>query len=88
MTKIVINRCYGGFGLSEKAQQYLGVDDHYAFKDDRSNPKLVECVEELGEEANGDFADLAIVEIPDDVIWEVSEYDGYEHVAEQHRTWY
>lgn len=30
---------------------------------------------------------LAIVEIPDDVKWHVDEYDGNEHIAEDHRTW-
>jgi hypothetical protein len=49
---------------------------------------LIEVIEELGDAANGDCAELAIVEIPDDVEWEISEYDGREHVAEKHRTWY
>jgi hypothetical protein len=25
--------------------------------------------------------------VPDGVDWELSEYDGIEHVAEAHRTW-
>jgi len=53
----------------------------------RSDPLLVEVVEELGEKANGRCAELTIVEIPDDVEWHVAEYDGYEHIAENHRTW-
>lgn len=88
MLKVVINKCYGGYSLSLKAMEYLGTDDERAYIDDRSNPKLVACVEILGEDANGMCAELAIVEIPDDVAWEISEYDGFEHVAEQHRTWY
>jgi hypothetical protein len=28
-----------------------------------------------------------VVEIPDDVNWQVEEYDGMEHIAEKHRTW-
>jgi len=44
-------------------------------------------VEELGEKANGQCADLKIVEIPDDVEYEIEEYDGVEWVAENHRTW-
>jgi hypothetical protein len=28
-----------------------------------------------------------VIEIPDDVEWEVEEYDGLEWVAEKHRTW-
>ena len=27
--KVVINKCYGGFGLSEEACRELGVDDVY-----------------------------------------------------------
>jgi hypothetical protein len=54
---------------------------------DRTDPDLVAIVEKMGKAANGSYAELAIVEIPDDVVWEVAEYDGYEHVAEYHRIW-
>jgi hypothetical protein len=54
---------------------------------DRSDEVLVRLVEELGEEANSWAADLKIVEIPDDVEWQIEEYDGSEWVAEKHRTW-
>ena len=37
--------------------------------------------------ANGNHANLKIVEIPGDVKWHVEEYDGNEWVAEDHRTW-
>lgn len=53
----------------------------------RTDPVLVQVVEELGAEADGDFAELQAVEIPDDVNWQIEEYDGLEHVAECHRTW-
>lgn len=53
----------------------------------RNDPDLVAVVEALGEAANGSYAALTIIEIPDDVEWEVSEYDGLEHIAEKHRTW-
>lgn len=54
---------------------------------DRKDPNLVRVVEELGAAANGAHAKLRIVEIPDDVEFEIDEYDGNEHVAEVHRTW-
>ncbi len=53
----------------------------------RDDPALVQVVEELGADANARFADLAVVEIPDGVAWQIEEYDGFEHVAEKHRTW-
>ena len=53
----------------------------------RNDPKLVECVEKLGEEANDAYAELKVVEIPDDVNWEIGEYDGLEWVEEVHRRW-
>lgn len=54
---------------------------------ERHDPTLIQVVEELGEEASGDCAKLKIVEIPDGVNYEIAEYDGFEHVAEKHRSW-
>ena len=58
--KIVINNDYGGFQLSDEAWNYLGLDpqdtntrQRIDTPEFRSNPKLVECVEALGERANG-----------------------------------
>jgi hypothetical protein len=133
MTKVVINVCYGGFGLSDKAYERLLelgmkktrftekggyedpsaeiVDSHddslnkrakkfsfgfrYSFtsysgsdlEKMRTDPRVVQVVEEMGEEANGQCAELKIVEVPDDVDWHIDEYDGNEHIAENHRTW-
>ena len=53
----------------------------------RNDSTLIQVVEELGSAANGDFAALKVVEIPDDVQWEIEEYDGSEWIAEKHRTW-
>lgn len=61
-------------------------DEHMLERDD---PDLVKVVEELGDKANGNFSCLKIVEIPDDLShrWHICDYDGREHVAEDHRTW-
>ena len=108
--EIVINRCYGGFDLSDAAYREIaerkGWEVGYS-KDtiyphwtsdkvyldctnlDRDDPILVEVVRMLGEDANGPYSFLKIVEIPDDVgeNWYIEEYDGLEWVAEIHRTW-
>jgi hypothetical protein len=65
---------------------YLNTYDFYDVEL-RADPDLVAIIEEMDEDAFGDFADLRIVEIPDDVDWYIEEYDGREWVAERHRTW-
>jgi len=88
--KIVINKCYGGFGLSKEAVarlKELGLEDYSEYETPRDDPRLVQVVEELGREANGEFAELCIVEIPSNAGWEIEDYDGIEWVAETHRKW-
>ena len=53
----------------------------------RTDPTMIQVVEELGAKANGRFAELKIVEIPDGMAYIIEEYDGMEHIAEVHRTW-
>lgn len=90
---VVINDCYGGFGLSEDAlieyKRLTGVSDPNIYDRDipRDDPYLVKIVKDLGMSANGPHANLKIIEIPGDVDWIVQEYDGAEWVAEKHRTW-
>jgi len=92
MTQIVINCEYGGFGLSEAASQRyreLAGVSHSEFRWElrRDDPHLVATVLELGTAANGKYANLKVVTIPDDVEWTIDEYDGSEWIAEVHRTW-
>jgi hypothetical protein len=90
---VVINDCYGGFGLSDLAReqykQLAGITDPGWYDRDvaRDDPYLVKVVKELGSAASGGHATLKIVEIPGDVSWHIAEYDGVEWVAEDHRTW-
>lgn len=88
--KIAINKCWGGFGLSDKAmelyQELSGKECGY-WDIERNDPFLIEVIETLGEDANRDYSELRIVEIPDDVQWDIHNYDGMEHVEEQHRKW-
>jgi hypothetical protein len=91
--RVVINRCFGGFSLSDLAQDrycdLAGITkenlDPYGIK--RDDPHLVQTVEELGSDADTGFSELKIVMIPADVQWTIVDYDGQEHVAEVHRTW-
>lgn len=93
--KVIINRCYGGPRLSDKAMKWLetrGVKLNSCFisigENTRTNPDIIECIETLGSEnASGEFSQLKVVEIPDDVDWYIENYDGIEHVAEKHRIW-
>jgi len=117
--KVLINACFGGFGLSDAAFEKLldrkgiawekqegkydrieyfhkgrlGDYDHYLYDRNliadhgRDDPDLIAIFEEMGDLANGSYSHLKIVEVPDDVKWEVKEYDGNEWVAEKHRTW-
>ena len=106
MTKIVINRCFGGFGLSESAMINIanrkgwtlvqkGRSNYFKSPEDdiadydipRDDPDLVSTVEMIGEHSWGSYAELLIVEIPDDVDWYIEEYDGREWIAERHRVW-
>ena len=96
MIKVVINACFGGFSLSEAAQDRLsdlgmgeddGLTEYGAYGVSRSDPRLVQVVEEMGEAADGGSASLRIVEVPADAKWHIAEYDGQEHVAENHRKW-
>ena len=119
MRKVAINRCFGGFGLSDEAFEKLltrkgiefekvkgestfmgdnyykaghaGDGEHYLsdyeFYKDRADPDLIAVIEEMGDAVNGFAAEIEIMEIPSDVEWHIHEYDGLEHVAENHRTW-
>jgi hypothetical protein len=96
--QVVINiQQFGTFSISKKAieyiqkkiklkkdKQYIGC---YAFDCDRSNPLLIEAVKKLKNEAHGPYSILKIVEIPDDIEWQVFASNGEEWIAEKHRTW-
>lgn len=90
---VVINDCYGGFGLSDRAmaeyKKLAGITapDFYESEIARDDPYLVKIVKEMGSSANSRHSNLKIVSIPGDVDWFIQEYDGLEWVAEKHRTW-
>jgi hypothetical protein len=102
MIKVIVNGCYGGLGFSRLVYEKLGIKwDNYGYLDNekldiesknyqefRTSLKLIKVIEEIGlKEASGSHAELRIAEIPDDVEWEIDEYDGIESVHEVHRSW-
>jgi len=54
---------------------------------ERSDKDLIEVIKLFGKKANGTYADLNIIEIPDNVKYVIEEYDGAEWIAEKHKTW-
>jgi hypothetical protein len=100
--KIVINVCWGGFGVNEAVYKELAIEwDGFGYiqNDDlaidsnnyqayRADPSLIAAIEKIGEDnAGGRNASLHVVEIPDDVEWDIDEYDGQETIHEVHRSW-
>ena len=92
--KIVINCCYGGFSLSsEGVSKYLELKNGrkptlaeemncYSHNLERTDEFLIKTVETLGTKiASGGLAELRVVEIPDNVFYEMDEYDGYEGIT-------
>lgn len=105
--KILINACYGGWGLSKEAilrfsekRPELNADQLYFYKMGshvsinekgeicisekpiRTDPDLISVVEELGEKANGAYAEIKIVEIPDKATdWHINKFDGKESIV-------
>lgn len=82
--KIVINDCYGGFGLSAEALEMLGAEYYgeYDGDDKRIDAHLIDVVEKLGEKASTRYSELKVIEIPDEATdYEINEYDGAESVT-------
>ena len=93
--RIVINRCYGGFGLSDLAtQRYRELawipeeEVFWTYDIPRDSKILLQVIDELGaQESSGPHAELKVIEVPEGVKWHIGEYDGMEWIAEDHRQW-
>jgi hypothetical protein len=94
--KIVINTCFGGFGLSEEAiamfreRKGIAADEPATYG--RDDADLIAVVETLGSKkaSGGGYSALKVVEVPmwlREKGWHIEEYDGSEHIAEDHQTW-
>lgn len=83
--KIIINSCYGGFGINDKTiknlfESGIVVDELEGDAPIRTNPKLIELIEN-GEDANTEHSRLKIIDIPDNATdYEIIEYIGLEYI--------
>ena len=86
MKKIILNKCFGGFGWSDAATKLYAARtgkflNSYSWEEDeRMDPGAVAMLEEMGSEfCSGDYARLEIEEFDDDLfIPMINEYDGSE----------
>lgn len=84
--KVLYNGKYGGFSFSDafveefnKRHPEKKID---RYSNERTDPDVVALVEELGQEKSSGYSAMIYVEeIPDDVEYEIHEYDGLEDVT-------
>lgn len=81
--KLVLNKCYGGFGINDKVAKLLNIHPSDDDEEIRRNEELIALIEEHGSDyVSNFFSDLVVVEIPDTCTdYEIDEYDGYETVT-------
>ena len=63
-------------------------DSYWYYGDiDRTDEDLISVIEELGDGTNGRFGSIEVIKIPNDIEWEIDNYDGIETIHERHRSW-
>ena len=88
---VLYNKCYGGFSYSTKAiEEYnkrlpagsTPIDESVEDDIRRDDPVMVQVCKELGPKANGEYANIAIKELPIKFknCFYIREYDGRETV--------
>ena len=79
--EVVINTCYGGFGLSGYAKNLMEMSGGDPEDYERDDEHLIKTVRSLGKNSWGEHAELRIVELPHNPIgYEIAEHDGVERV--------
>jgi hypothetical protein len=81
--KVLYNAKYGGFSFSDAfLDEFKKRHPEKKWSVERTDPDVIALFEELGcDKSSGYCADLRIEEIPDDVEFEIDEYDGMETVC-------
>ena len=79
----ILNKCYGGWSISDFAMEQLGLDSNYPDMDEVDEKKLAELINRYGsDKCSGRNAYLKVVEIPDNATdWDIDEYDGIERIV-------
>lgn len=91
--KVIINDCYGGYGIKRDVVLELGYDKYDTHSDKlRTDERLINMLEN-GENVGGEYSNLIVAIIPDDASdWWIDEYDGLEslyYIIDGHREeWY
>lgn len=73
--------------LGEKIEEIPNENYWYYRNLERTDKDLISVIEELGDEASGRYGRVVVIEIPNDVNWEIDDYDGWESIHEKHRSW-
>jgi hypothetical protein len=81
----IINTCYGGFGVSEKARTLMGLTKAQIYQIARNDKLLVDVVRRLGEEASDKHAKLVAVKLKPATKYVIYEFDGMEYISEDHK---
>lgn len=82
-TKIALNKCYGGFSITEEClalyNKLSGLKLKYCGSIERDDKNLITAIETIGEKkASGALARIEIEEVMSG--YEITEYDGCEDV--------
>ena len=77
--KMIINDCYGGFGVRQEVLDELELNN-FSEEELRTAARLIEEIEN-GKDVSDDYAELKVIEIPDESTdYYLDEYDGLESV--------
>jgi len=87
--KVIINDCFGGYGIKRDVVLKLGYGKYDTYSDKlRTDERLINMLEN-GENVGGEYSNLIVATIPDDVTdWWIDEYDGLEslyYIIDGHR---
>jgi len=74
------------YHLLEKDGEIYSYDRAYNYKN-RTHQDLIKVIKKLKNKVNTSVSKIEIIQIPDDVDWEIDKYDGIESIHEKHRSW-